>query len=287
MRCAECSFVYANLSSTVIEEANFAFDQDCAAACEEYQTWIDETWFESIVKRVTQLVGPGRVLDVGCGNGRLLTQFMSLGWEAEGVDPSPWAAEFAGTYGYRLHAVTLERAGLPSESFDAVTCTSTLEHVASPADHVREIMRILRPGGVAYVAGMPNHGSLAVRLGVSAFLRNVPPEHVNYFTRDTLGRIMSTPKLRKQVSWLSIRSYGIPELHRAYLAIQDASRTLLRKSRAVEESSARLAKRESAPDRIASAARRLLAKPLVSAYYHSGRPLGLGDKLELIVKKKG
>jgi len=222
LRCVECDFVYANLDDRAIEEANFGFDEKWTLTYEEYQTWIDKAWFESVARRITTMARVGRALDIGCGNGELLRQLMKYGWRAEGADPSPWAPQFAQRWGYTLHPTTVEEAGLPSNSFDAITSTSTLEHVANPTAHVREIMRIVKPGGLAYFAGIPNYGSAAVRLGVSTFESNVPPEHVNYFTRRTLMRLFSTGELRHVASRLSVNTYGIPELHRAYYATQEA-----------------------------------------------------------------
>jgi SAM-dependent methyltransferase len=286
VRCTACDFTYANLSDQVIEQANFGFDHSSVATYEEYQTLIDVAWFESIAKRLTKLVGRGRVLDIGCGNGQLLKQFISRNWAAEGLDPSPWATEFAQDYGYELHGHTLGRAHLPSDYFDAVTSTSTLEHITKPPEHVREVMRIVKPGGVAYFAGIPNHGSLAVKLRASSFDSNMPPEHANYFTRESLTRLFSAPGLPEQISRLSMRTYGIPELHRVYWAVQDFVRGCRPRPSETQGRDDRRRPRRVTSDVWKPALKKLFAVLLISGYYYLGRPFNLGDKLEAIAVKR-
>jgi len=286
VRCTACDFTYANLSDQVIEQANFGFDHSSVATYEEYQTLIDVAWFESIAKRLTKLVGGGRVLDIGCGNGQLLKQFTSRNWVAEGLDPSPWAREFAQEYGYELHSDTLGRAHLPSGYFDAVTSTSTLEHITKPPEHVREIMRIVKPGGVAYFAGIPNYGSLAVKLRASSFDSNMPPEHANYFTRESLTRLFSITGLPEQISGLSIRTYGIPELHTVYWAVEDFVRGFRSRPSETQGCDDGRRIRRVTSDVCKLALKKFFAVLLISGYYYLGRPLNLGDKLEAIAVKR-
>ena len=94
------------------------------------------------------------VLDVGCGGGLLAEEFAELGARVTGVDPSAASLETA-----RAHA---QERGLDIEyrpaageelpfadaSFDAVYCCDVLEHVEDVGATVREIARVLRPGGV-------------------------------------------------------------------------------------------------------------------------------------------
>lgn len=275
VRCGRCGLVYAALPDAAIEAENRAvFDSAATDVYEARQTALDVAWFERIAARLTRGARGGSVLDVGCGNGWLLAAFQSHGWSAEGVDFSSWAEPFARRHGYTLHQTTLERAGLPENRFDVVTSTSTLEHIARPYEHVREILRVLKPGGRAYVAGMPNYGSLAVRLGLSAFAHNLPPRHVNYFTRASLQNLLAMPGIRERAGRARVSSYGVPELHGLLerLGRRRGSRPACgRPERPARERAARLD---------------ALRRAAVEANYRLGRALDLGDKLEVEVVKR-
>ncbi|WP_058043564.1 bifunctional 2-polyprenyl-6-hydroxyphenol methylase/3-demethylubiquinol 3-O-methyltransferase UbiG [Streptomyces roseifaciens] len=95
-----------------------------------------------------------RVLDVGCGGGFTTEYLASRGAVASGVDVSPalvraarrHAAETGLDIRYAVGAG--ERLPFADGSFSVVTCLDVLEHVPSPGEVVREIRRVLAPGGV-------------------------------------------------------------------------------------------------------------------------------------------
>ena len=90
----------------------------------------------------------GRLLDVGCGNGRFLAQMRGLGWEVVGVEPDPEAARIAKErFGLEVFQDTLEEAKFPNDSFDAITMNHVIEHVPDPVGLLAESRRILKPGG--------------------------------------------------------------------------------------------------------------------------------------------
>ncbi|MFE6921015.1 bifunctional 2-polyprenyl-6-hydroxyphenol methylase/3-demethylubiquinol 3-O-methyltransferase UbiG [Nocardia sp. NPDC057663] len=94
-----------------------------------------------------------RVLDVGCAGG-YTTEFLdNRGAKVTGIDVSAklidaaekHAAESGRAIDYHVGAA--ESLPFPDATFDAVTCVDVLEHVQSPAAAVREIHRVLKPGG--------------------------------------------------------------------------------------------------------------------------------------------
>ena len=90
-----------------------------------------------------------RILDVGCGTGANLEMLAEFG-SAEGVDVSPDALSFCrqrGLSGVRLGEA--EKLPYPDESFDLVTGLDVVEHLDDDLAGLREMRRILKPGGRA------------------------------------------------------------------------------------------------------------------------------------------
>jgi SAM-dependent methyltransferase len=90
-----------------------------------------------------------RILDVGCGVGEFGRYKPAPDIEVYGVDVDAGALEHARRFEHAL-CIDLEREPLPYEdgSFDAVLARDVLEHLQDPGRMVREIHRVLRPGGV-------------------------------------------------------------------------------------------------------------------------------------------
>ena len=285
VKCTECGFVHANITQAEVAEINANYSDQRVAIYAGMQSYVDVLWFRRVVGTLNRLVGPERgrsVLDVGCGNGVLLKAFMDEGWTAHGVDLSPWADRFAKEYGYTLHKGELEKCEIASNSFDAVTSTSTLEHIPRPVEHVREILRVLKPGGGALFAGIPNYGSLGIRFHLANFWANSPPDHVNYFTRRTMRRLFSDPEIADMVGKITIRSYGLPEIHRLYRFAVRGWRKMRGKGGGDQATFAA----RPAGMRSGKRFREALSRFMVATVYHSGRPGGVGDKLEVIVQKR-
>lgn len=98
-------------------------------------------------------VAGARVLNVGCGTGGFNTLARRAGADAWGVDASAEAAAIAGLReaGRRIFCALAEALPFRDGSFDVVYCYSTLEHVADARHAVREMVRVLKPGGRLYV----------------------------------------------------------------------------------------------------------------------------------------
>jgi SAM-dependent methyltransferase len=94
----------------------------------------------------------GRGLDLGCGDGgvtALVRQEARADWRLVGVDSDPAEAELARGSGLYESVVEADvsSTGLPDASFDFVFSNSVLEHVGALDAALREVGRVLRPGG--------------------------------------------------------------------------------------------------------------------------------------------
>ncbi len=129
----------------------------------------------------------GRILDAGCGLGFLLS---GLGdqWERHGVEISKLAAEYAHTWGTIVHG-TLEEANYPSEHFDTVVLHHVIEHLDQPLQTLREIRRILRPGGWL-ILGTPDFDSGCARRFGKRYRLLHDPTHVSLFTCESMHRLL-------------------------------------------------------------------------------------------------
>jgi SAM-dependent methyltransferase len=104
-------------------------------------------------------VKPARVLDVGCGQGELAERIASeLGSEVVGVDQSARMVELTRARGVDARIGDVQALAFPDESFDCAVAAWMLFHVPDVNLGVREIARVLRPGGrlVAATNG-PDH----------------------------------------------------------------------------------------------------------------------------------
>ncbi|HEX7097528.1 MAG TPA: class I SAM-dependent methyltransferase [Acidimicrobiales bacterium] len=135
----------------------------------------------------------GRVLDIGAGTGRVTRSLQSRGWKVTSLDASPeMLDELARTTpgAECVNGMLGQPLPFEDESFDAVVALRVLKYVPNPASAMREIRRVLRPGGRAVIE-WTNHRSLA-RFGY----RGAP---IQFFTEEELIRLARDAGLR----WLS------------------------------------------------------------------------------------
>lgn len=132
----------------------------------------------------------GAVLDVGCSSGAFLFQLQKRwpgDYEILGTDVSGPPLDYAESRGVPVQRGDFLQADFGGRTFAAVTFWATLEHLAEPKRFLERAHALLASGGVCIVL-VPNLRSLAVRL-LGARYRYVYPQHLNYFTRETLARL--------------------------------------------------------------------------------------------------
>jgi len=132
----------------------------------------------------------GKLLDVGCGDGRFLAWMSRLGWEGVGVDLDGDAVQTAKErFGVMALEGTIESARFSTSSFDVVTMHHVFEHLSDPMKTLAECYRVLRPGGKLVIV-TPNAESLASRLRGPTWLGWDPPRHLFIFSRRALHELV-------------------------------------------------------------------------------------------------
>ena len=90
--------------------------------------------------------------DAGILERTFLQQARQRGFEVAGVEPSCEAFRHVRAV-LELPVVhgTLHSAAFPAASFSAVSLLDVIEHVSEPVNELREVLRILRPGGLVVI----------------------------------------------------------------------------------------------------------------------------------------
>ena len=133
-----------------------------------------------------------RILDLGCGDGRLTERILAAGADVEGVDASPTMIEAARARGIKAIEAKAEQLPYDDTSFDAVFSNAALHWVRDQDAMMDQVHRVLKPGG-RFVAEMGGHGNIAaIRVGLMAVLARHGygdrEDGVNYYPTQELYR---------------------------------------------------------------------------------------------------
>jgi methionine biosynthesis protein MetW len=121
---------------------------------------------EDLRRWIDPLMVPGhKALDVGCGDGaRYGARVRASGVEIHGVDISEVAVAAARARGIDARIASLsDPLPYPKATFDVVICLEVLEHLVTPEIVVRQIARVLKPGGFALMS-VPNSAFWTTRV---------------------------------------------------------------------------------------------------------------------------
>jgi SAM-dependent methyltransferase len=198
-RCLECGLVYTR---TPRPQAQDHYTVPVHEFTEKYELVFRgeaphprDPNYEDVLDALAKIRSPGDLLDVGSHCGFFLRRARARGWRTTGVEPSPTSSALA-----RERFDLDVRTGFLDErfgdaSFDAVTMLDVLEHVGQPQPLLREIRRVLRPGGIVAIK-VPNVRYVRAKYRL---LRRVPGavadafdarEHLAHYSAHTLTRLL-------------------------------------------------------------------------------------------------
>jgi SAM-dependent methyltransferase len=132
-----------------------------------------------LVRRITQGEARSRLLDLGSGISPVAPPSRSVVY----ADVSPRAMRMLRSELPGAHYVALDATRLPfrSESLDALVCSEVLEHIQEDRSALREMYRVLRPGG-----------RLILTVPINPYLYTFDDRYVGHFRRYRLRELVET-----------------------------------------------------------------------------------------------
>ena len=147
-----------------------------------------------------------KILDLGCGFGRHAFEAARRGAsvvaldagrdEVEGVAATFAAMVEAGELSpENLHVAAVQGDALaipfPDGTFDRVICSEVLEHIPDDIGAMRELARVLRPGGTMAIT-VPRFGPELINWALSDAYHNVPGGHIRIFRKSQIKKRLTS-----------------------------------------------------------------------------------------------
>lgn len=187
VRCKKCHLIYTNPRPTQIWRERFYDVRYNPYMREVGRDFIYQTTPERILAYRVLLtfirnhVGPGlKLLDCGCATGGLVKMATEEGFDADGLECSHGAVAYAKErLGLKLIQGKVENAPIPDNEYDVVTLLHIVEHFPDPIQALREVQRILKPGGLLFIE-TPNFLKLYI---LQRYLTNLIPLYLRLYSR--------------------------------------------------------------------------------------------------------
>jgi 2-polyprenyl-3-methyl-5-hydroxy-6-metoxy-1,4-benzoquinol methylase len=138
---------------------------------------------------------PAKTLELGAAHGGFVALLRRAGFDATGLELSPWIAEYARhTFGVPMLQGPVERQPLPPGSFDLLAMMDVIEHLPDPVGTLAACAGLLKPDGVLVVQTpefVEGKTLAQMHSAGDAFLEQLrPKEHLYLFSRRSVAELM-------------------------------------------------------------------------------------------------
>lgn len=138
-----------------------------------------------------------KVLDIGCGKGLFLDVLKANGKETYGLEPDRNAVDILKKKGHHATMGDISASAYEDNFFDLITMFQVFEHLENPSEVIREIYRILKPGGT-FILETPNiESSLAKN---KKFWRALEfPRHLMLHSPKSVEKLLSAGNFQPKI----------------------------------------------------------------------------------------
>jgi SAM-dependent methyltransferase len=133
--------------------------------------------------------GSGRLLDAGCNEGRGLRIYARNGFQVEGLELNPTAADVARESGFTVR-VGDTTDFIASAPYDVIVLSNVLEHAPDPKKVLVNLRRNLKPSGQLWIS-CPNSRSWLRKAFGRSWINWHVPFHISHFSEETLHRLLT------------------------------------------------------------------------------------------------
>jgi SAM-dependent methyltransferase len=203
VRCRQCGLIYVNPRMNDPNPENIY-----NAEYFEYYLlteWSNRKTFDRRLRKLDRLrPQKGLLLDVGCSIGDFIEVAQEHGWEAHGLDiTADFKDQIRERTGVEIMVGDFLQVPIEPNTYDLVNMGDSIEHMLDPQGAVHKVRDILKPGGIGYIRA-PDCRHIAPRLFKGGWIQIKPKEHLYYFHRGTMRRMIEQAGLEV----LSIGSSG-------------------------------------------------------------------------------
>lgn len=198
-RCSQCQLeqmypvpALADLKNLYESHYNFGGEKDTT------YTRLREWFFSSFLYRAWIRVdgdisfharkGVGRLIDIGCNEGRGLSLYARNGFQVEGLELNESAATQARKRGFIVHGLPVENF-TPAAPYEVAILSNVLEHAVDPRQMLVELRRILASKGEIWIS-CPNNRSWLRRVFGRYWINWHPPFHISHFSSQTITTLL-------------------------------------------------------------------------------------------------
>lgn len=169
----------------------------------------------NIIRSHTKL-SKGNLLDLGAGTGAFASCMHRSGWQVSALEPDKEARKKAAD----LYSLQLEDSSklfeMAANHFDAITLWHVIEHVHSLHDYMDQLRKILKPGGVMFIA-VPNYTSLDAKIYGQYWAAYDVPRHLYHFSPVAMNKLLIQHELKlKAVKPMWFDSFYVSLLSEKY-----------------------------------------------------------------------
>ena len=199
-RCVQCGFEQTWPVPSLAElkklyEAQYNFGGETGTLYTKLREWFFLSFLYRLWIRLDGDIsfhlktGSGRLLDIGCNEGRGLRIYARNGFQVEGLELNTTAASVARSTGCAVHTCLLDDFQ-PAASYDVAVLSNVLEHSLDPRQMLADVRRILAIGGQVWIS-CPNSRSRLRALFGRSWINWHVPFHISHFSADGLQRLLS------------------------------------------------------------------------------------------------